>query len=52
MKKSFDMLESEYKTFCLDTGHSNEAHFYGGPTVQDTISILGKDITALHLHDN
>jgi len=53
LKTSFDMLESEYKTFCLDTGHSNEAHFFGAePTVQDTIRILGADITTLHLHDN
>lgn len=52
LKKSFDMLESEYKSFCLDTGHSNEAHYYGGPTVQETVNILGKDIAALHLHDN
>jgi len=52
LKKSFDMLDSEYKSICLDTGHSNEAHFYGGPTVTETVKILGKNIEALHLHDN
>lgn len=52
LKTSFDMLESKYKTICLDTGHCQEAHYYGGSTVQDTIKILGEDITTLHLHDN
>lgn len=52
LKKSFDMLDSKYKSICLDTGHSNEAYYYGGPTVTETVKILGKDIEALHLHDN
>ena len=52
LRKSFDEIKSDYKSFCLDTGHSNEAHFYGGYDVCETIKILGSDIQTLHLHDN
>lgn len=52
LRKSFDMIESDYKSFCLDTGHSNEAHYYGACDVAETTKILGKDIKTLHLHDN
>ena len=52
LKKSFDSIESDYKSFCLDTGHSNEAHFYGACNVVEAIKIFGKDIKTLHLHDN
>ena len=51
-RKSFDSIESNYKSFCLDTGHANEAYFYGGTDVIETIKTLGKDIKTLHLHDN
>ncbi len=52
LKKSYDSLDSAYKTICLDTGHTNEIVCFGAPTVPETIRILGKDITTLHLHDN
>jgi len=52
MKKQFDMLDTEYKTVCVDTGHTNEAHFLGAPSPADMIRTMGKDVTVLHLHDN
>lgn len=52
LKENFDMIKSEYKAFCLDTGHTNEIVRLGAPTVPETVRILGKDIKVLHLHDN
>ncbi len=52
LKENFDMIKSDYKAFCLDTGHINEIVRLGTPTVPETVKILGKDIKVLHLHDN
>jgi len=52
MKRQFDMLDTEFKTICVDTGHTNEAHFLGAPSAAEMIRTLGKDVTLLHLHDN
>ena len=51
-KANFDKIKSDYKTICMDTGHINEIVYMGTPDVPETIRILGKDITVLHLHDN
>lgn len=50
--KSFDMMQSDYKTICFDSGHANEAFYYGGPTVTDALKILAEHVSVLHLHDN
>ncbi len=52
LRRSFDMIDSKWKAFCLDTGHTNEAHYYSGPDMYTSIKTLGKDIEVLHLHDN
>ena len=52
LRKSFDLINSDYKCFCLDTGHTNEAIYYGGPDMYSSIKALGSDIKVLHLHDN
>jgi len=52
LKENFDMIESKYKCFCMDTGHTNEIVRFGRPTVPETIRILGNYIKVLHLHDN
>lgn len=52
LKKQFDELDTKYKTICVDTGHTNEAHHFGALSVGDTIRYLGENVTHLHLHDN
>jgi len=52
LRKSFDMINSDYKSFCLDTGHLNEIVQYGAMLPHEAVPILGKDISCLHLHDN
>ena len=52
MKKQFETLNTKNKTICVDTGHTNEAHYWGALSVGDTIRYLGKDVTHLHMHDN
>lgn len=52
LKEQFNMLDTEYKTICVDTGHTNEAVPFGKPTAGEAIRMLGKDVTLLHLHDN
>lgn len=45
----------EYKdnfTCCVDTGHSNMAVQFGHPKPGDLIRKMGKNVGALHLHDN
>ena len=51
-KYQFDSMNTEYKTMCVDTGHTHEAESFWVPPPQDMIRILGSDITLLHLHDN
>lgn len=52
LRKSFDMIDSKWKAICFDTGHANEARYYGGPGMYESIKVLGKNIEVLHLHDN
>ena len=52
LKEQFSMLDTSYKTICVDTGHTNEAVPFGTPSAGDAIRMLGKDVTLLHLHDN
>lgn len=52
LKQQYNMLDTSYKTLCVDTGHTNEAVPFGKPTAGDAIRMLGKDVTLLHLHDN
>ena len=52
LKQQFDMLDTSYKTICVDTGHTNEVVCFGRPTAGEAIRMLGKDVTLLHLHDN
>lgn len=39
-------------TICMDTGHTNKAERFGNPSPADTIRILGKEISSVHLNDN
>ena len=43
---------ADYFTLCADTGHSNKATRFGQPSPADTIRMLGRNITCLHLNDN
>lgn len=52
LKEQYNMLDTEYKTICVDTGHTNEAVPFGMPSAGDAIRMLGKEVTLLHLHDN
>lgn len=52
LKKQFDMLDTQNKTICVDTGHTNEAVPFGVPGPAEVIRTLGSDVTLLHLHDN
>ncbi len=51
-KRQYDRLNTQYKTICVDTGHTHEAESFWVPPPEETIRILGKDVTILHLHDN
>lgn len=51
-KRQFDRLDTQYKTICVDTGHTHEAESFWVPPPEEMIHILGKDISLLHLHDN
>ena len=52
LKQQYDMLDTKFKTLCVDTGHTNEAVPFGRPTSGEAIRMLGNDVTLLHLHDN
>jgi len=45
-------MDTQYKTMCVDTGHTHEAESFWVPPPEEYIRILGKDVTLLHLHDN
>lgn len=51
---TYKSLDTEYKTLCLDTGHTNKACNVCPelPHVTETIRLFGKDLTLLHLNDN
>lgn len=48
----YNQMDTEYKTMCVDTGHTHEAGSFWVPPADEMIRILGKDVTLLHLHDN
>ena len=48
----YNNMKTEYKTMCVDTGHTHEAGSFWVPPAEEMIRILGKDISLLHLHDN
>ncbi len=50
--RQYNRLNTEYKTICVDTGHTHEAESFWVPPPEEMIRILGKDISILHLHDN
>lgn len=50
--RQLEILDSPWFTVCVDTGHTNEAHFYGAPSPGEMIRTLGSHVTHLHLHDN
>ena len=52
IQRQLELLNSPCATVCVDTGHTNEAHFLGAPSPADMIRALGKNVTVLHLHDN
>lgn len=58
LKKQFDMLDTNKKVICMDTGHTNKAHNVGAddgsevPDVVESIYMFGKDLKILHLNDN
>ena len=51
-KWQYDQMDTEYKTMCVDTGHTHEAESFWVPPPEEMIRILGRDISILHLHDN
>lgn len=51
-KHQYDRLNTQYKTVCIDTGHTHEVESFWVPPPEKMIRILGKDISILHLHDN
>lgn len=48
----YNRMNTEYKTICVDTGHTHEAESFWVPPPEEMIRILGGDISILHLHDN
>ena len=50
--RQFNRLDSQYKTICVDTGHTHGAEIFWVPAPEDIIRIFGKNVTILHLHDN
>lgn len=52
IRKQFEILNSQSMTLCVDTGHTNEAHFWGAPSAGEMIRAMGEHVTLLHLHDN
>lgn len=51
-KMQYDRLNTEYKTICVDTGHTHEVESFWVIPPEEMIRTLGKDVTLLHLHDN
>lgn len=51
-KMQYNAMNTEYKTMCVDTGHTHEAESFWVPPPEEIIRILGEDVTLLHLHDN
>ena len=47
-----DSLNTKYKAFCLDSGHTHVAAGGGYLSVPEFIEYFGDRIKMLHLHDN
>ncbi len=52
MRNELDAIPTEYKAFCLDSGHTNVAGGGGCLPIPDFIRYFGDRIKMLHLHDN
>lgn len=52
MLNEYESLNTQYKAFCLDSGHTNVAVGGGCLTVPEFIRYFGNRIKMLHLHDN
>lgn len=52
MLREYESLNTEYKAFCMDTGHTNEVVHKGLMTAPEFIRFFGNRIKVLHLHDN
>ena len=52
MLYEYESLPTEYKAFCLDSGHTNLGVNGGFLSVPDFIRYFGSRIKMLHLHDN
>jgi sugar phosphate isomerase/epimerase len=50
--RQIEILDSPWFTVCVDTGHTNEAHYHGAVSAGDMIRAMGSNVTMLHLHDN
>ncbi len=48
----FERMDTQYKTMCVDTGHTHEAGSFWVLPPEEYIRVLGKNVTLLHLHDN
>jgi sugar phosphate isomerase/epimerase len=48
----YNQMNTEYKTMCVDSGHTHEAGSFWVPPVEEMIRMLGSDVSILHLHDN
>lgn len=56
-KKAYDRVCSvedfgRYYGICMDCGHTNKATRYNQPNPGEVVRMFGKNISALHLHDN
>jgi len=52
MMAEYEAIDTKYKAFCLDSGHTNVAVGGGYLTVPEFIEYFGDRIKMLHLHDN
>lgn len=52
LRDEYDSLNTEYKAFCVDTGHTNVAVGGGCLKVEDFIRYFGSRVKVLHMHDN
>lgn len=52
MRDEYDSLDTKYKAFCVDTGHTNVAVGGGCLCVEEYIRYFGQRVKMLHMHDN
>jgi sugar phosphate isomerase/epimerase len=48
-RRQFDSLDTQYKTICVDSGHTHEVESFWVPSPGEMIRILGKDVTILEM---